>query len=89
MKRRVKLVPPIEKVRLTTLAATNGEPYVGVDPENHTTGGEATRLGMLAAAAEDARCVPTRAPVPCPPAPYRLGGPSGAPCRRRPGARRR
>ena len=40
----VKLVPPIEKVRLKKLAATDGIAYVGVELEYHTTGGEPTRL---------------------------------------------
>ena len=40
----VKLVPPIEKVSLTKLTATDGRAYVGVGLEYHTTGGEATRL---------------------------------------------
>ena len=40
----VKLVPPIEKVRLKTLTAADGKAYVGVELKYHTTGGEATRL---------------------------------------------
>ena len=44
MKRSVKLTPPIEKVRLKTLTATNGKVYVGVELDYHSTGGEATRL---------------------------------------------
>ena len=46
MKRRVKLVPPIEKVRLRELAATDGAAYLGVELEHHATGGEATRLEL-------------------------------------------
>lgn len=40
----VKLVPPIEKVRLKKLTAADGKKYVGVELEYHTTGGEASRL---------------------------------------------
>lgn len=40
----LKLVPPIEKVRLKTLRAADGKVYVGVELEYHTTGGEATKL---------------------------------------------
>ena len=46
MQRRVKLVPPIEKVRLKQLTATDGKVYVGVELDYHTTGGEATRLEL-------------------------------------------
>ena len=53
MKRSVKLVPPIEKVRLRTLTATDGKAYAGVELEYHTTGGEPTRL-QFGLAAEDA-----------------------------------
>ena len=40
----VKLVPPIEKVRLRTLTTTDGKAYVGVEVEYHTTDAEAIRL---------------------------------------------
>ena len=53
MKRGVKLVPPIEKVRLRTLTATDGKAYAGVELEYHTTGGEATRI-VFGLGAEDA-----------------------------------
>ena len=53
MKRSVKLVPPIEKVSLTKLTATDGRAYVGVGLEYHTTEGEAARL-EFGLAAEDA-----------------------------------
>ncbi len=53
MKRSVKLVPPIEKVRLRTLTATDGKAYAGVELEYHTTGGEPTRL-QFGLTAEDA-----------------------------------
>ena len=49
----VKLVPPIEKVRLKTLTATDGQAHVGVELEYHTVGGEATRL-QFGLCAEDA-----------------------------------
>ena len=49
----VKLVPPIEKVRLTRLAAADGNAYVGVELQYHTTAGEAARL-ELGLSAEDA-----------------------------------
>ena len=49
----VKLVPPVEKVRLKTLTATDGKAYVGVELEYHTSGGEATRL-QFGLSAEDA-----------------------------------
>ena len=42
----VKLVPPIETVRLKQLTATDGRAYVGVEVEYHTTGGEPTRLEL-------------------------------------------
>ena len=42
----VKLVPPVEKVRLRTLTATDGKAYVGLELEYHSTGGEATRLQL-------------------------------------------
>ena len=44
MKRSVKPVPPIEKVRLKTLTATDGKAYVGVELDYRTLEGEATRL---------------------------------------------
>ena len=40
----VKLVPPIEKVRLRTRTATHAKAYVGVEVEYHTTDAEAIRL---------------------------------------------
>ena len=44
MKRHAnKRVPPIEKVRLRTLTATDGKVYAGVELEYHTARGEATR----------------------------------------------
>lgn len=42
----VKLVPPVEKVRLKKLTAADGAAYVGVELQYHTTGGEATRLEL-------------------------------------------
>ena len=42
----LKLVPPIEKVRLTKLTTTDGTAYVGVELAYHTPGGEATRLEL-------------------------------------------
>ena len=53
MQRRVKLVPPIEKVRLKTLTTTDGETHVGVELEYHSTVGEPTRL-QFGLCAEDA-----------------------------------
>ena len=46
LQRRVKLVPPIEKVRLKQPTATDGKAYVGVEFEYHTAGVEATRLEL-------------------------------------------
>ena len=43
MKARLKLVPPVEKVRLKTLRTSDGTAYVGVEIEYHATDGEPTR----------------------------------------------
>ena len=59
MKRRVKLVRPIEKVRLKALTAIGGKAYVGLAPDKHTTGGEATRL-EFGLCAEDAAALGAR-----------------------------
>ena len=40
----LKLVPPIEKVRLRKLTATDGKVYVGVELEYRCAGREPTRL---------------------------------------------
>ena len=40
----VKLVPPVEKVRLRKLTANDGHAYVGVEIEYRSTAGDPTRL---------------------------------------------
>ena len=61
----MKLVPPIEKVRLEKLTATAGQAYVGVELGYHTLGSEATRL-EFGLAAEDAAALGAQ--------PVRFGG---------------
>ena len=40
MKERLKLVPPVEKVRLKELRTGDGTAYVGLEVEYHATDGE-------------------------------------------------
>ncbi len=49
----VKLVPPLEKVRLRKLTATDGTVYVGVEIQYREDAGEPTRL-QFGLVAEDA-----------------------------------
>ena len=42
----VKLVPPVEKVRLRTLTAADGKVYVGVEIEYRSSAGDRTRLEL-------------------------------------------
>ena len=43
MKQSVKLVPPVEKVRLKELRTGDGTAYVGLEVEYHATDGEPVR----------------------------------------------
>jgi len=43
MKERLKLVPPVEKVRLKELRTSGGTAYVGLEVEYHATDGEPVR----------------------------------------------
>ena len=53
---KLKRVPPIEKVRLKKLTATDGKAYVGVELEYQSAGRKATRL-QFGLATDDAEAL--------------------------------